>query len=147
MKEPSPQQLTSSEHSSSLDLCLGPGVQTGMDLLQPPGPVQLQHFVVHRADKVLQELQSPSKRLRLLLATCRRSQVKGSEVTIGQWSKVRGHQTLYITFSVVQYPLDQDWVLCDSLCHQQDALLDTMTTQQRTTADTLSVMGWTEREG
>lgn len=102
--------------------------------------------MVHRADKVLQELQSLSQRLRFFLATCKRSQVKGTGVTISQCFKVRGHWRLYFTFSVVQYPLNQDRVLCDSLCHQQDALLDTMTTQQRTTADTLSIMGWKERE-
>lgn len=47
MEEPPPQQLSSSEYTSSLDLRLGPGIQTGLDLLQSPGSVQLKHFLVH----------------------------------------------------------------------------------------------------
>lgn len=47
MEEPPPQQLSSSEHTSSLDLRLSPGVQTGLNLLQPPGPFQLQHLLVY----------------------------------------------------------------------------------------------------
>lgn len=46
-----------------------------------------------------------------------------------------------ITFSVVQDSLDQDWVLGESLCNQQDALLDAVTTQQRTPTGPLSIMG------
>lgn len=48
----------------------------------------------------------------------------------------------YITFGVVQYALDEDRVLCNSLCDQQDALLDAMPTQQRPPTGTLSMMGW-----
>lgn len=47
MEELPPQQLSSSEHASSLDLRLSPGVQTGLNLLQPPGPFQLQHLFVY----------------------------------------------------------------------------------------------------
>ncbi|KAF3838975.1 hypothetical protein F7725_017692 [Dissostichus mawsoni] len=36
VEQPPPQQLPPSELSSSLNLRLGPGVQTGLDLLQPP---------------------------------------------------------------------------------------------------------------
>lgn len=71
MEKSPPQQLSSSEHSSSPDLRLGPGVQTGLDLLQPPSTVQLQHLLVHRADQLLQELQCLAQSLRLLLASCR----------------------------------------------------------------------------
>lgn len=73
MEEPPPQQLSSSEHASSLDLCQGPGVQTGLNLLQSPGSVQLQHFFVHRADELLQENQRPAQCLCLILAACMRS--------------------------------------------------------------------------
>lgn len=47
MEEPPSQQLSSFEHTSSLDLRLSPGVQTGLNLLQPPGPFQLQHLLVY----------------------------------------------------------------------------------------------------
>lgn len=57
MEEPPPQQLSSSEHTSSLDLCLGAEIQTGLNLLQSPGSVQLQYFLVHRADELLQASQ------------------------------------------------------------------------------------------
>lgn len=57
--------------------------------------------------------------------------------------RVRGRR---VTFSVVEDSLDEDGVLCESLCHQQDALLNTMTTQQRTTTDTLSTMGRRQTE-
>lgn len=50
--------------------------------------------------------------------------------------RVRGR-----TFGVVEDSLDEDGVLCESLCHQQDTFLDAVTTQQRTTTDTLSIMG------
>lgn len=94
MEEPPPQQLSSSEHSSSSDLRLGPRVKTGLDLLQPPGPVQLQHLLVHGADQLLQELQCPTQSLRLLLTACRRSQVRGyykSEVRGYYRSQVRDY--------------------------------------------------------
>lgn len=45
------------------------------------------------------------------------------------------------TFGVVQDSLDENWILGDSLRHQQDALLDTMATQQRPTTGALSVCG------
>ena len=61
----------------------------------------------------------------------------------GEGSGVRG-QGSGVTFGVVEDPLDDDGVLCDSLGHQQDAFLDAMTTQQRAAADTLSIMGWRE---
>lgn len=57
MEEPPPQQLSSSEHTSSLDLCLGSEVHTGLNLLQSPGSVQLQHLLVHGADQLLQACQ------------------------------------------------------------------------------------------
>lgn len=78
MEEPPPQQLSSSEQSSTADLRLGPGIQTGLDLLQPPSPVQLKHLLVHRADQLLQEEQRLTQRLRLLLTACRRSKGHGN---------------------------------------------------------------------
>lgn len=53
------------------------------------------------------------------------------------WRTNKCQRSKGVTSGVVEDPLDQDRVLCDSLCYQQDAFLDTMTTQQRTTADTL----------
>lgn len=41
MEEPPPLQLATSEHASSLHLGLGPVVQTGLYLLQPPASLQL----------------------------------------------------------------------------------------------------------
>lgn len=42
-----------------------------------------------------------------------------------------------LTFGVVQDPLDQNRVFGDPLGDQQDALLDAMATQQRTTTNPL----------
>lgn len=41
MKESPPLQLATSEHASTLYLCLGPMIQTCLDLLQPPASFQL----------------------------------------------------------------------------------------------------------
>lgn len=70
MEEPPPLQLPASEHASSLHLGPGPVVQTGLDLLQPPASLQLQHLLVHRADQVLEENQSLTYSLGLLLVAC-----------------------------------------------------------------------------
>ena len=71
MEKPPPLQLPSSENSSSLDLRLGPGVQTGLNLLQPPTTVQLEHLLVYRANQLFQELQCLAQSPCLLLAACR----------------------------------------------------------------------------
>lgn len=68
MEELPPEQLSCSEGASASDLRLGSWVEAGLDLLQPPGPVQLQHLLVHGADQLLQEAQGPLQRLRLLVA-------------------------------------------------------------------------------
>lgn len=47
MQEFPPEQLSSSEHTSSSHLCLSTWVQTGLNLLQPPGPNQLLNLLVH----------------------------------------------------------------------------------------------------
>lgn len=70
MEEPPPLQLPASEHAPSLHLGPGPVVQTGLDLLQPPASLQLQHLLVHRADQVLEENQSLTYSLGLLLVAC-----------------------------------------------------------------------------
>lgn len=121
-----PEQLSSSEHPSSPDLCLSPRVQTGLDLLQPPGPNQLLNLLVHRADQILQEDQGLVEGLRLRLIAWTQSQGHAvirdpSESSLDQYSPE-------ITFSVVKDSLDEDRVLCESLRHQQDALLNAMTT-------------------
>ena len=67
MHKPPAEQFSSSEHSSSPDLRLGPGVQSGLDLLQPLGPFQLQHLLVHGLDQVLQQPQRGAQRLHLFL--------------------------------------------------------------------------------
>ena len=41
------------------------------------------------------------------------------------------------TFCVVQDTLNEDWVLGDALCDQQDAFLDAMATQQGSPANPL----------
>lgn len=46
-----------------------------------------------------------------------------------------------VTFGVVQDSLHQHRVLGEALRHQQDALLNTMATQQGAAAGTLSMMG------
>lgn len=52
---------------------------------------------------------------------------------------IRGQRTLWegVTFSVVEGSLDEDRILCESLCHQQDALLNAMSPQQGSTTSTL----------
>lgn len=126
MEEFPPEQLSSSEHTSSSDLCLSTWVQTGLNLLQPPGPNQLLNLLVHRADQILQEDQGLVQCLRLRLIAW--TQLQGhvvirdlSESSLDQYSSE-------ITFSVVKDSLDEDRVLCESLRHQQDTLLNTMTT-------------------
>lgn len=146
MEEPPPQQLSSSEHTSSLDLCHGSEVQTGLNLLQSPGSVQLQYFLVHRADQLLQTNQCLAYCLCLLLVACMRSQGHSDIRGTCQRSEVIEGPRLWVTFSVAQDSLDQDRVLCESLCNQQDAFLDAVTTQQRTTTGTLSIMGWRKTE-
>lgn len=39
-------------------------------------------------------------------------------------------EELVPTFGVLQYPLQKDWVLCDSLCYQQDTFRDPKTPHQ-----------------
>lgn len=116
MQELSPQQLSSSEHSSSPDLCLRPRIQTGLDLLQPPAPVKLQDLFVHRADQLLQEDQRPAQSLRLLLTACRKSPL--IRVREQMSSKDAEAPMSQVTFGVVQDPLNENGVLCDPLRHQ-----------------------------
>lgn len=79
MEEFSPQKFPRPEHSSFLDFCQGPRVQTGLDLLQPPGSVQLEHLLVHRADQLLQELQGLFQSVLLLFTPCGSSQLHEQE--------------------------------------------------------------------
>lgn len=93
MEEPPPLQLPASEHASSLHLGPGPVVQTGLDLLQPPASLQLQHLLVHRADQVLEENQSLTYSLGLLLVACEaaeRDTVMSERVLRGRRSWGRG---------------------------------------------------------
>lgn len=71
MEELSSQKLASSEHSAATHLRLSPGSQPGLDFLQPPSPLQLQNFLIHRDDQLLEEDQGTFQSSHLLLIAWR----------------------------------------------------------------------------
>lgn len=84
MNKPPAEQFSSPEDASSSDLRLGPGIQSGLDLLQALCSLQLQNLLVYCRDQVLQQPQCSAQRLHLLLVPWREEGV--SRLDFGVWA-------------------------------------------------------------